>query len=282
MTNQTPKALTAAQALDHLERIKSVSPRKMDAVLSVEVYAPGTVGGSPTVPVIGLRLGYDWDSGKLIIRPEKLLTQLTQEQVQAIEKSVRDGQSWHAYERYKEHKAVEKELSDQLASVTAQRDELNRQVQSLIGSNARYSIEMQIAEDIIDPYWDGERTPLELEYDHPIHDKIIGLKADIENLKAQMKTMQECQRRSEALRDLAAGQAHKDYCDLLDHRHELKAENERLRTELEAAHPPKLPDDALYPVAVFDSDGHIVNVYHDLFITGEQINEIIRGQGNDQ
>ena len=29
MTNQTPEALTAAQALDHLERIKSVSPRKM-------------------------------------------------------------------------------------------------------------------------------------------------------------------------------------------------------------------------------------------------------------
>ncbi len=124
MANHTPEAMTAAQALDHLERIKAVTPRKMDAVLSVEVYAPGTVGGSPTVPVIGLALGFDWDSGKLIIRPEKQLTQLTPDQVESIVKSVREGNSWHAYERYKQHKAREKELSDQLASVTAQRDEL--------------------------------------------------------------------------------------------------------------------------------------------------------------
>lgn len=124
MSNHTPEAMTAAQALDHLERIKAVTPRKMDAVLSVEVYAPGTVGGSPTVPVIGLGLGLDWDSGKLIIRPEKPLTQLTLEQVEAIGKSVREGNSWHAYERYKQHKAREKELVDQLATITAQRNEL--------------------------------------------------------------------------------------------------------------------------------------------------------------
>lgn len=124
MSNHTPAAMTAAQALDHLERIKAATSRKMDAALSVEVYAPGTVGGSPTVPVIGLGLGIDWDSSKLIIRPEKPLTQLTPGQVEAIERSVREGSSWHAYERYKQHKAREKELSDQLASVTAQRDEL--------------------------------------------------------------------------------------------------------------------------------------------------------------
>lgn len=81
------------------------------------------------------------------------------------------------------------ELDAKLASVTAQRDELDRRVQSLIGSQARYSTEMQIAEDIIDPDWDGERTPLELEYDHPIHDKIIGLKTDIESLKAERDTL---------------------------------------------------------------------------------------------
>ncbi len=124
MANHTPEAMTAAQALDHLERIKAVNPRKMDAVLSVEVYAPGTVGGSPTVPVISVDLGFDWSDGKLIIRPEKQLTQLSPEQVDAILESVRKGNSWHAYERHKQHKAREKELSDQLAAVTAQRDEL--------------------------------------------------------------------------------------------------------------------------------------------------------------
>lgn len=139
MANNTPEAMTAAQALDHLERIKAVTPRKMDAVLSVEVYAPGAIGGPPTVPVVGLGLGFDWSDGKLIIRTDKQLTTLTQEQVDAILESVRKGSSWNAYERYKQHKAREKELSDQLASVTAQRDELLQALKATIGANYEHA-----------------------------------------------------------------------------------------------------------------------------------------------
>lgn len=62
----------------------------------------------------------------------------------------------------------------------------------------------------------------------------------------------------------------------------LKAENERLRAELETAQHPKLPDGMLYAVDVYNEDGQAVYGISDLFITGKQINEIIQGQGNDQ
>lgn len=69
--------------------------------LQVVTFNPGTVGGTPTVPVKQLGPGIDWDHGKLMLYPAQPLTALKPEDVAAIHKSAREGQSWHAYQAHK-------------------------------------------------------------------------------------------------------------------------------------------------------------------------------------
>lgn len=83
----------------------------------IEVYKPGVIGGTPCVPVKLLHSGFDWDNGKVLIVPEWQLTELTPEQVADITASVRKGQSWHSFEKYKKHRA-------EVEGLKAQRDEL--------------------------------------------------------------------------------------------------------------------------------------------------------------
>ena len=67
----------------------------------IVIHSPGGVGATSVVGVKGIQQGFDWDAGKLLITPEVPLTPLTPDQVTEITKSVRLGQSWHAYQRHK-------------------------------------------------------------------------------------------------------------------------------------------------------------------------------------
>ncbi len=78
----------------------------------IKVFEPGKIGPQACVPVAGISPGIDWDKGKVLIETAMPVTLLTQEQVAAIMKSVREGSSWHAYQRYK----VLKERMDALES----------------------------------------------------------------------------------------------------------------------------------------------------------------------
>lgn len=50
------------------------SPEYMDADVEIQVSVPyATIGGTPTTPVKSASMGFDWDSGKFIIRPEEKL-----------------------------------------------------------------------------------------------------------------------------------------------------------------------------------------------------------------
>lgn len=104
------------EAMLMLERCKMGSGGRTQNV-TVEVFSPGGVGGTPCAKVTAINPGMDWDSGKILLSTDKPLTALTPEQVDAISKSVREGNSWHAYEREKKHKA-------ELAALKADRDEL--------------------------------------------------------------------------------------------------------------------------------------------------------------
>lgn len=73
--------------------------------LVIQTLKPGSIGGTPCVDVEGINAGFDWDHGKLIVRPEKPLTALSPEDVAAIRKSAAEGQSWHAYQTHIAHKA---------------------------------------------------------------------------------------------------------------------------------------------------------------------------------
>lgn len=86
--------------------------------LVIPIYAPGSIGGSPCVEVTSFSVGFDWDTHKLFVHTEEKLTTLTPEEVAAIMTSVREGQSWHAYQEYKKQAKRIKELEKQVKALT--------------------------------------------------------------------------------------------------------------------------------------------------------------------
>lgn len=70
-------------------------------VVCVKVHNPGAIGSTLAVLVTGATLGFDWDAGRVLLSTEKPLTTLTPDEVAAMTKSARLGQSWHAYTRQK-------------------------------------------------------------------------------------------------------------------------------------------------------------------------------------
>lgn len=98
--------------------------QRRDPDIKIIIHSPGNVGATPSVEVESIHAGFDWDSGQVLIYPAQPLTTLTQEQVTDITTSVRKGQSWHAYEAYKKHKAEMEAAAIEYAKVAGQRDEL--------------------------------------------------------------------------------------------------------------------------------------------------------------
>lgn len=88
--------------------------------LAIVIHAPGSLGGTPSVPVARIDAGFDWDHTQLLLTPGQPLTPLQPDQVEAIIRSVAAGQSWHAYEAQKALRAeleAERSRSDQLAAL---------------------------------------------------------------------------------------------------------------------------------------------------------------------
>jgi hypothetical protein len=88
------------KAIEQLSRVVALQGNR-DWKLVVKVFRPGTVGGTPCVEVKGLDVGFDWDNGKVMIESDTPLTTLTPEDVAAIHKSAKEGQSWHAFQSHK-------------------------------------------------------------------------------------------------------------------------------------------------------------------------------------
>ncbi|MHB1814519.1 MAG: hypothetical protein ACYCUE_06785 [Steroidobacteraceae bacterium] len=90
-----------------------------DPDLVVTVQSEGGLGGTPSVAVAGIHAGIDWDSGKVLISTERVLTGLSAEDIEAIRASVRQGGSWHAYQAHKRLRERIAELERQLAEARA-------------------------------------------------------------------------------------------------------------------------------------------------------------------
>jgi hypothetical protein len=101
MTQDESKPITVAVAMAVLAEAKSRGENRKDFQLKVRVLSPGAIGGSPCVSVTSMHLGIDWNDGRVLIDTDKPLTILSPEDVAAIHKSAKDGQSWHAYQQYK-------------------------------------------------------------------------------------------------------------------------------------------------------------------------------------
>lgn len=89
---------------------------RRDMDVTIVVHSLGSIGSTPSVEVQSIHAGFDWDSGKVLIFPSQPLTTLTPEQITDITDSVRKGQSWHAYQEYKNHKEQLEKLSIELES----------------------------------------------------------------------------------------------------------------------------------------------------------------------
>lgn len=96
-----PKNLPAADAVAFIQRAMTTQSR--DLRVCIRAYNPGGLTAHQTVEVDSIHCGFDWDAGKIILQPGKPLTWLRPDDVEAVHKSAKEGQSWHAYQREKNH-----------------------------------------------------------------------------------------------------------------------------------------------------------------------------------
>ncbi|HBQ2427173.1 hypothetical protein [Klebsiella pneumoniae] len=105
--------------------------QRRDPEVTIIIHSPGSVGVTPSVEVESIEAGFDWNAGQVLIYPAQPLTTLTPDQVADITTSVRKGQSWHAYEAYKKHKAEMATAATEYLKVAGQRDELLTALEAL-------------------------------------------------------------------------------------------------------------------------------------------------------
>ncbi|ECK3534484.1 hypothetical protein FTH05_22750 [Salmonella enterica] len=110
--------------------------QRRDMDVTIVVHSPGRIGSTPSVEVQSIQAGFDWDAGQVMIFPAQPLTTLTPEQVADITESVRKGQSWHAYQEYKNHKEQLEKLSVELDAAKQRIAELETNLAALAAENA--------------------------------------------------------------------------------------------------------------------------------------------------
>lgn len=108
---------TLGDLIDFAESlIPTMGGRARKLKLKIPIFSPGRIGGSPSLDVHDLALGFDHDQGQLFVCTEQLLSPLSREEIAAIQKSVSMGQSYHAYQQYKAMMKERADLVDLLAS----------------------------------------------------------------------------------------------------------------------------------------------------------------------
>lgn len=107
--------VTVARATEILARIQDY--RRDQTTLAVEVFSPGSIGGTPRAYIVGMQAGFDWDNGVMLLKPSSPLTTLKPKQVAAIMDSARKGQSWHAHEAQKRLRERIRALEAELAAL---------------------------------------------------------------------------------------------------------------------------------------------------------------------
>lgn len=113
----TTPPITNQLAIELLQR--GLEPYN-ERTLQIVIHSPGSVGGTPCVPVVQLGHGFDWDNHKVLLHPAQPLTTLTPEQVADISASVRKGGSWHAYQSYKKQQEKIDSLTREVEQLRAQ------------------------------------------------------------------------------------------------------------------------------------------------------------------
>lgn len=112
----TTDRVSLEQAVEFLQRAQAAQGSR-DFRLTVRKHNPGGLTAHQTTDVQAMYVGFDWQAGQIILEPARPLTELTAEQVEAIVQSVRDGNSWHAYQRDKRLRDEISELKEELKAL---------------------------------------------------------------------------------------------------------------------------------------------------------------------
>lgn len=111
--------MSVDNAIATMRRMQAMQPNR-SWQLAIRKFNPGGLTAHQTVGVKNMYAGIDWEAGHVILEPVRPLTELTSEEVADISKSVREGQSWHAYQIHKEHQARIKYLEAEVARLKAE------------------------------------------------------------------------------------------------------------------------------------------------------------------
>lgn len=131
--------------------------QRRDPEITIAIHSPGSIGPSPSVEVEAIHAGFDWDAGQVMIYPAQPLTTLTPEQVADITTSVRKGQSWHAYEAYKKHKAQLEDAALEHAKVADQRDKLLAALEDVIAmARSLGDVQSEYIEEAVSEFIEGD------------------------------------------------------------------------------------------------------------------------------
>lgn len=83
-----------------------------DVQVVIATHKVGLIGGTPNTNIKCINLGFDWDSGKLIIYPEQTLREIGRDEIKAL----KDKYEELGWSKYKIDKIVKenKKLKEQL------------------------------------------------------------------------------------------------------------------------------------------------------------------------
>ena len=102
--------------LEHALRHQRHDPTAMQ--IGIVVQTAGSVGGTPTVGVKNLSIGFDWDNGKILIYPDKDLREIGRDEIKAIRDKYEElGWSQYKIDNIKRENKQLKEKLKQYESV---------------------------------------------------------------------------------------------------------------------------------------------------------------------
>ncbi|EON2338987.1 hypothetical protein ACLLKL_001956 [Escherichia coli] len=103
---QTPQQLAATIG-------RAIEGHRDITRVAVPVTLPhATIGALPTVAIVDVSMGIDWDSGTLFLQPEQPLTALAPDELAEIKKCRAEGQSWAVYQAHERWQKERDELVD--------------------------------------------------------------------------------------------------------------------------------------------------------------------------
>ena len=130
------EAISFTQFAEAVARLDETRGRHIERIgIPVEL-AHSTIGALPTVAVVSVTQGMDWDAGTLMLSPQQPLTPLTPDELAEIKRCRQEGQSWAIYKAHERWQGERNGLVDtinKLRTALLQRGMSTEELNTLAG-----------------------------------------------------------------------------------------------------------------------------------------------------